>query len=340
MTVGVGWSFIAAALVMAPRPICAQDSTARTADSSPPRRSGHFHIGLTIHDYGISFGNAPRVTGIRINVQDADLERVNGVNVTLWKPRDPITGTINGIQAGIVPGSEAVNGIAVGVAGVVTERRARWVTVGGLGAVSNGTIEGIAVGGLGTVANRDIRGMAVAGLGTVANRSITGIAIGGLGTVANRDVAGLAVAGLGTVANRNITGVGVAGLGLVANGVLRGIGVGGLGTVANGSISGVGIGGLAVVTNGRLTGLGLAGLAVVADEGVRGMAVAGYSVDTRSIAGLSVSPYNRVRGPQRGLAIGLYNSAYELHGIQIGVINRAKNNNAPFKILPILNVHL
>lgn len=340
MTVGLPCLFVAAALAAAPRVMPAQDTTAAPPDTSSPGRSGHFHIGLTVHDYGISLGNAPRVTGIRINVQDAGLERVNGINVTLWKPRDPITGTINGIQVGIAPGSEAVNGIAVGVAGVVTERRARWVTVGGLGAVANGSIEGIAIGGLGTVANRDIRGIAVAGLGTVANRSITGIAIAGLGTVANRDVVGLAAAGLGTVANRNITGVGVAGLGLVANGALRGIGIGGLGTVANGSISGVGIGGLAVVTNGRLTGLGVAGLAVVADEGVRGMAIAGYSVDTRSFTGLSVSPYNRVRGLQRGLAIGLYNSAYELHGIQIGVINRAKNNRAPFKTLPILNVHL
>jgi hypothetical protein len=47
-----------------------------------------------------------------------------------------------------------------------------------------------------------------------------------------------------------------------------------------------------------------------------------------------------VRGPQHGLTIGLYNSAAELHGVQLGVINRAKNNRAPFKILPILNVHL
>ena len=39
------------------------------------------------------------------------------------------------------------------------------------------------------------------------------------------------------------------------------------------------------------------------------------------------------------LTIGLYNSAYELHGVQIGVLNQAKNNRAPFKILPVLNVH-
>jgi len=81
-------------------------------------------------------------------------------------------------------------------------------------------------------------------------------------------------------------------------------------------------------------------LAVVANESIRGIALAGYSVDTHEMDGVAVSAYNRVRGLQRGLAIGIYNSAYELHGVQIGVLNRAKNNKAPFKILPLVNVHL
>ena len=81
-------------------------------------------------------------------------------------------------------------------------------------------------------------------------------------------------------------------------------------------------------------------MAVVADQELRGLAIAGYSVDSHRIAGLSVSPYNHVRGPQYGLAIGVYNSTDELHGVQIGLINRAKDNRAPFKILPILNLHL
>ncbi len=311
-------------------PLVAQDSSA----------TGHFHVGLTVHDWGISIGNAPRVNGLRINIQDAGLERVNGINVTLWKPRDPLSGTVNGLQVGLVPGSQIVSGIALGVGGVVAERRARWVTVGGLGAVSNGDFSGLVVGGLGTVANRDISGIALGGLGTVANRRITGIAVAGLGTVANEDIVGVAIAGLGTVANRDITGVGVAGLGLVANDAVRGLAVGGLGTVANGSISGIAIGGLAVVTNGRLTGVAIGGLAVVANAAVRGIGIAGYTVDSHALTGVSVSAYNRVRGPQRGLTIGLYNSAYELHGVQVGVLNRAKNNRAPFKILPLVNLHL
>jgi hypothetical protein len=283
--------------------LAAQDTTHARTDTV-----GHFHIGLTIHDYGISFGNAPRINGVRLNVQDADLERVNGINVTVWKPREPLTGTVNGVQIGLLPGSGEVNGVGVGLAGLVAD----------------GSIHGIGFGGLGAVANGDLKGVVFGGLGAVANRDIWGVAVSGLGTVANRDVVGLAFAGLGTVANRDVTGVGLGGLALVANG----------------SITGIGVGGLAVVANGRITGLGVGGLAVVANESIRGIAVAGYSVDTHEMDGVAVSAYTRVRGLQRGLAIGIYNSAYELHGVQIGVLNRAKNNKAPFKILPLLNVHL
>ncbi|HVH69209.1 MAG TPA: hypothetical protein VM716_15175 [Gemmatimonadales bacterium] len=335
---GLRWLGLTAALCCSSRIASAQDTTA--ADSAARRPAGHFHVGLTIHDVGISYGNAPRVTGVRVNVQDAALEHVNGVNLTLWKPREPFSGTVNGLQAGVLPGSETVNGVAIGVAGVVTERHARWVTIGGLATVSNGAIDGVAVGGLGLVANGSVRGIGVGGLGAVANRDMDGVVVGGLGTVADGAIRGIAVAGLGTVANRDVTGLGVAGLGLVANGAMRGVAVGGLATVANGSISGLGIGGLAVVTDRRLTGLGVAGLAVVASDAVRGVAVAGYSVDTHELKGFSVSAYNRVRGLQAGMTIGIYNSADALRGVQIGVINRAKNNKAPFKILPIVNVHL
>src|SRR6266516_193109 len=68
--------------------LAAQDATA-SQDTTPARRYGHFHIGLTIHYNGLSVGNAPRVNGMRLNVQDAELERVNGVNTTPSKPRTP-----------------------------------------------------------------------------------------------------------------------------------------------------------------------------------------------------------------------------------------------------------
>src|SRR3989442_8759543 len=167
------------ALVVGLGPVTLTAQEQGEAQDTAPPRYGHFHIGLTIHDYGVSLGNAPRVNGVRLNVQDAELDRVNGINVTLWKPREPLSGTINGLQLGLLPGSEQVNGIALGLGGVVAERQLRWISVGGLGAVSNGSLEGVGIGGLGLVANGEIRGVALGGLGSVTNGSLTGIGIGG-----------------------------------------------------------------------------------------------------------------------------------------------------------------
>src|SRR3954470_22541057 len=83
-----------------PAALFAQDST-----SSLRRRAGHWHIGLAYHDNGITIGNAARTNGIRINAVDADLELVNGVNMTLWRPSGELSGTVNGLAVGLAPGA-------------------------------------------------------------------------------------------------------------------------------------------------------------------------------------------------------------------------------------------
>src|SRR3989442_4086255 len=159
-------------VALAPAPLTGKEQ-GEAQDPAPPRY-GHFPIGLTIHDYGVSLGNAPRVNGVRLNVQDAELDRVNGINVTLWKPREPLSGTINGVHLGLLPGSEQVNGIALGLGGVVAERQLRWISVGGLGAVSNGSLEGVGIGGLRLVANGAVRGVALGGPGRGTKGRFTG----------------------------------------------------------------------------------------------------------------------------------------------------------------------
>src|SRR5207245_848372 len=199
------------ALVVALGPVTLTAQEQGEAQDTAPPRYGHFHIGLTIHDYGVSLGNAPRVNGVRLNVQDAELDRVNGINVTLWKPREPLSGTINGLQLGLLPGSGQVNGIALGLGGVVAERQLRWISVGGLGAVANGDLRGVRAGGLATVANGSITGLGFGGLAVVTNGRITGAGIAGLAVVANGAITGLSVAGY-RVDSPRVTGVNVAGL--------------------------------------------------------------------------------------------------------------------------------
>jgi hypothetical protein len=42
---------------------------------------------------------------------------------------------------------------------------------------------------------------------------------------------------------------------------------------------------------------------------------------------------------QRGISIALFNDARELHGLQFGLLNRARNNSSVTRWLPILNAH-
>ena len=151
-------------------PFPAPGQEVRSSSDTTPRHIGHFHVGLTYHDYGLSIGNAPRVNGLRLNFQDAGLEQVNGVNITIWEPKKPLHGTVNGFALGGIPSGADLNGISIGVAGVVARHRARWINIGGFGVVSDGTIDGIALAGFGVVADGHLHGLTVAGLGAVTDR--------------------------------------------------------------------------------------------------------------------------------------------------------------------------
>jgi len=45
-------------------------------------------IDLTVDHVGLAIGDVPRVIGLRLNYRDRRLERVDGVNVTIWSPYD------------------------------------------------------------------------------------------------------------------------------------------------------------------------------------------------------------------------------------------------------------
>jgi hypothetical protein len=58
-----------------------------------------------------------------------------------------------------------------------------------------------------------------------------------------------------------------------------------------------------------------------------------------TLRGLAVGSFNQLKGTQHGLAIGIVNYAEELHGVQVGLLNIARNNSSGTRVLPIVNVH-
>ena len=322
--------------------------------------SGSKALNLTIGNTGISFGNAPRVNGIRINWSDSDLEEVNGINFTLWKAseKNP-SGDINGLALGIVsPSADRIRGIALTPGAVLTGTSMEGVNLAGLALVSQGSVSGINVAGLAVVGQDDITGLNLTLLGLVSQGSITGISFGGLATVSQRsmngfgfgglatiaqgDVNGFSIGGLATVAQGDVTGFSFGGLATVAHGAVTGITVGGLATVAQGGVSGFSLGGLAVVGQEDISGISVGGVAVVGEKSISGITgtlgqiqtkgsvsglnVAGYKIDARTVKGANITAIWTETENIGYFTVGAYNRTYDTQtGLTIGLLNHAHN---------------
>lgn len=76
--------------------------------------------------WGISFGNSKDFAGLRFNFRDSRVERVTGVNFTLWMPRkDNKEAVVTGLSLGLIPGGGEVRGIQLGVLGASAGKTSR-----------------------------------------------------------------------------------------------------------------------------------------------------------------------------------------------------------------------
>ncbi|MBN2542932.1 hypothetical protein JXI42_08710 [bacterium] len=239
----------------------------------------HTSLNLTVNDYGISFGNSARLNGLRFNIRDKDVERINGINITFWFPVDSSGGAINGAGIGLLrPGGERLNGVFIGGLGVGAEENISGIALGTLGVGAGYSVSGIAVGGLGVGAGGHLKGIAIGGLGVGAGQTVTGITIGGFGVGAGNHLNGLAIGLLGVGAGQNVSGITIGGLGVGAGENLNGLAIGLLGVGAGKNVSGVSLGGFGVGAGEKISGLALSPLAVGAGKSVDGIAVAGLGI--------------------------------------------------------------
>ena len=309
--------------------------------------------------WGIGFGNTKKFTGIRFNFQDNHVQRITGINVTLWKPvEDNQQSVINGLSFGLMPGGGTMNGVQLGILGAGAEKSANGISIGVLGVGAGDNLNGINIGGLGCGAGGDVWGLNIGGLGIGAGGDLSGITIGGLGAGAGGSMAGLNVGFLGVGAGENLSGINVGGLGAGAGESVTGLSIGLLGVGAGEVLTGVTICGLGAGAGEMLRGFTICGVAAGSPK-VRGVTIAGGvagGVDVRGItlalgtifikgddhgdnavfSGFGFSAFNYIRGTQKGITIGIVNYAYRLKGIQIGVVNIVRDGPGP-KMLPLIN---
>jgi hypothetical protein len=359
---------LALALLLSARALANPDTDAADAGSddetgpadaraSAPKQPAEeaWHLDLTVHDVGIALGDPKHVDGLRLNFRDLGPSVVHGLNVSVWSPPDEVDSDVTGIAVGLpVAAAGSLHGLLLG-GGVMANKDLDGIGVGPLGVGSGGAMRGLFLGGLGAGCGESISGLAIGGLGVGAGGDLTGVMLGGLGAGSGGKVTGLAIGGLGVGAGSDLTGVMLGGLGAGSGGNVTGLALGGLGVGAGGDMVGMVAGGLGVGAGGSIEGLALAVLGVGAPRirgvtlslaaggaDLAGLFIAPAFLDITpegSLAGLSISAFNWVRGEQHGVVIGIFNYAASLHGVQIGVLNWAGNNPAGLKLLPLVNAH-
>lgn len=324
-------------------------------------------FGIPSKKGGIGFGNLPTFTGVRFNFKDRDVIKINGINTTVWMPKDEdaMTGTVNGLGIGApISASGSLHGLGVGALGVGARRNLYGVNVGGLGVGAGGNVKGINVGGLGVGSGGSLWGVNVGGLGVGSGGRVSGINVGGLGVGSGSNLSGINVGGLGVGAGGVVKGINVGGLGVGAGGGLSGINIGGIGVGSGGKVSGISIGGIGVGAGGSLNGLVVAGIGAGSPV-VRGIVIApvaggnnvtGFMIvpayfrvgdkkdsdsDTdgpsATMKGVSISVFNQTFGHFNGVSIGVVNWTRTQRGFQLGVINIVKSNPPGLRVLPIFN---
>ena len=316
-------------------------------------------LDLMIDNTGLSIGDSRIVRGIRLNFRDRNMERVDGINATIWTPYDDARGgEVHGIALGLpLTGAARISGLGVGIFGVGAEEDFSGIGLGGFGVGAGGNATGILVGGFGVGAGGDVRGLTIGGFGAGAGGTVTGITIGGFGAGAGGGVSGLQIGGFGVGSGGDVRGISIGGFGAGAGGDITGFTIGGFGAGAGGDITGITLAGIAAGSGGTMRGFTLAGAAAGAPR-VRGVVVSsiagGHDIHAGVLApiyfrlesdedgelgvfrGLSLSAFNHMKGEQRGLTIGLINHAWELRGVQIGLLNCA-DSNPGLKCLPLIN---
>src|SRR5687767_16013468 len=92
-------------------------------------------LDLTINNTGLSIGDSRFVRGIRLNFRDRNLDRVEGINATIWYPYDDARGgVVKGIALGLpVTGAQRISGAGIGIFGVGAEEQFTGLGVGGFG---------------------------------------------------------------------------------------------------------------------------------------------------------------------------------------------------------------
>jgi hypothetical protein len=140
---------------------------------------------IGLKENGLVIGNSKKCNGLRLNLWDKNVDRVNGINFSA----KTASNNANGLSFGLVTNQDtATNGFRIGGFTNLGEN-INGVCIGGLGTAAN-KINGLGIGGLLTYADR-MNGLFISGLGAFGGNgpsyitAINGVSIGMFTTCSN-----------------------------------------------------------------------------------------------------------------------------------------------------------
>jgi hypothetical protein len=225
-------------------------------------------LNIPFRKYGVSIGNSYRFNGIRINFADSNVQRINGLNLTLWTKYKSVynkDATINGISIGVFP----------------TVRRMQPLNIFILGAAGVEYLNGISVAGIG-----------------MASARINGLGIGGA-MLGGEVINGITVSGLFSYCEKSINGFNISGLAMLTRGDINGFASGIAGVYSEGSIRGMAVT-AGYLKAGTTTGITLSGYANI--NQVNGLSIALLN-RTKELHGLQIGILNFTGNNRRGLRL-------------------------------------
>lgn len=167
-------------------------------------------LNLPFRKFGISIGNSYRFNGIRFNFADSNVQRINGLNLTLWTKYKSVynkDATINGISIGVFP----------------TVKRMQPVNIFILGAAGVEYLNGISVAGIG-IASSNLNGIGIGGA-MLGGEKINGLTFSGLFSYSEEHFSGMTISGLAVLSRGDINGFSAGIAGIYSEGTIRGISV-------------------------------------------------------------------------------------------------------------------
>ena len=167
-------------------------------------------LNIPFGKYGVSIGNSYRFNGIRINFADSNVQRINGLNLTLWTKFKSVynkDATINGISIGVITSLKRMQPLNIFILGAAGVESLNGISVAGIG-IASARINGLGIGGA-MLGGEVINGITVSGLFSFCENSINGFNISGLAALSSGDINGIAAGIAGVYSAGTIRGMAI-----------------------------------------------------------------------------------------------------------------------------------